>query len=614
MLPMKILSLTRYAAAISLLALSAPLSAQEDTDSKGYDANGIYTYPTVTQNIPAFPTAMGFGKYATGGRGGHVVTVTTLEDDATNPPVGSLRWAVNQHQGEPITVVFNVSGWIILKDKLKVNHKGGITIAGQTAPGEGITLYPRGITFNPSENVIMRNVRVRTGSHGWNGELLDIANPDQTLGTENVNNIIIDHCSFGWSGEEICTNSNSFFQTYQYCIFHEGLYDAGHKKGARGYGVCWGGGASTFTNNILAHNNSRTPRFAASVEYDYCTYYEFVNNIIYNWGRSNAIYGGDNKSTSRRYNAYLANIENNYWKCGPATKMIGDQKLMLFTQGGGSNSSYFHVAGNVLDRRSDITANNKIGVSVDSNGHLVENSLTPTKFYTADWTFDIKAYTMLDKMKSANDAYTETIEKAGCIVRDAIETRIINETQNGTATYGGSWGNGKYGIIDDPMDAEMVKADDGTFYCSTAKPSEQRSDGWDTDGDGMPDEWEKANGFNPNDAADGNYINAEGYTALEKYLCSLMGEEITGEFKTTDIQRREHAVKFNISINGKHIDIAAQESITAVHVFDIDGRCCLSTTVNGNSATIDASQLGNGTYIIWVTNAKGYRNAKKLTL
>lgn len=93
---------------------------------------------------------------------------------------------------------------------------------------------PRGLFMNWTDNIIVRNIRVRTGSHGWDGKLLDIENPDQALGTENTNNIIIDHCSFGWSGEEICTNSNSFFQTYQYCIFHEGLYDAGHKKGSRG--------------------------------------------------------------------------------------------------------------------------------------------------------------------------------------------------------------------------------------------------------------------------------------------------------------------------------------------------------------------------------------------
>lgn len=603
-----------FAVVAGMTAFTGNVMAQDDC--KGTDANGIFAYPTVTQSIPAFPTAMGFGKYATGGRGGHVVTVTTLEDDATNPPVGSLRWAVKQYPDEPITVVFNVSGWIILKDILKVTHKGGITIAGQTAPGEGITLYPRGISFNSSENVVMRSIRVRTGSHGWDGQLLDVANPEQTLGTENTNNIIIDHCSFGWSGEELCTNSNSFFQTYQYCIFHEGLYDAGHKKGARSYGFCFGGGASTFINNILANNNSRSPRFSASVDYDFCTYYEFVNNIIYNWGRYNSIYGGDNKSTSRRYNSYLANIMNNYWKCGPATiKGVADSKLMLFTQGGGSNPSYFHISGNVLDRRNDITKNNKIGVSTDSYGHLVDNVLVPKKFYTSEWTFDVNAYTVLNSMKNAQDGYSETLDKAGCIVRDGIEQRIINETKNGTATYGGSWGGGgKYGIIDDPMDADMVKAADGIFYYPDAKPSEKRSDNWDTDGDGMPDAWETANGFDPNNAADGNYINAEGYTALEKYLCSLMGEEIKGEFNTASVMRVERAVKFNVAVNGNTLVVNGEKPLKEVYVFDATGRCRIVKTVNSQAVSFSVDDLGSGTFIVWATDADGYRNAVKINL
>ena len=197
------------------------------------------------------------------------MTVTNLLDEPSNPPEGSLRWAVNQYPGEPVTVVFNVLGWIILKDILRIRHKGGLTIAGQTAPGEGITLDPRGISFNSagdeSVNVIMRNIRVRCGSRAWDGQMLDVSNPEQTLGTENAYNLIIDHCTFGWSGEELCTNSNSFFQTYSYNIFHEGLYDAGHKKGSRGYGVCWGGSANTFTHNLLAHNLRRSPRFSASV-------------------------------------------------------------------------------------------------------------------------------------------------------------------------------------------------------------------------------------------------------------------------------------------------------------------------------------------------------------
>ncbi len=584
-------------------------------DCKGTDANGVFAYPQATQSIPAFPTAMGFGKYATGGRGGRVVTVTTLEDDATNPPVGSLRWALKQYPDEPLTVVFNVSGWIILKDVLKVTRKTGLTIAGQTAPGEGVTLYPRGLSLNPSENVVIRNIRVRTGSHGWDGQLLDLANPEQTLGTENCNNVIIDHSSFGWSAEELCTNSNSFFQTYQYCIFHEGLYDAGHKKGARSYGVCFGGGASTFVNNILANNNSRSPRFAASVDYDYCTYYEFVNNIIYNWGRSNSVYGGDNKSSSRRYNSYLANIMNNYWKCGPATtKAVADNKLLIFAQGGGSSPSYFHVSGNVLDRRSDITENNKLGVTTDTYGHLVDNVLVPQKFYTSDYTFDVNAYTVLNTMKDAQGGYDETLSKAGCIVRDGIEQRIVNETQTATATYGGSWGSGTYGIIDDPMDADMVKADDGTFYYPGAKAPEKRADEWDTDGDGMPDAWETANGFNPSNAADGNYINAEGYTALEKYLCSLMGEEIKGEFNTTDVMRVERAVKFNVSVEGNTLNVSAEKPLKQVYVFDAAGRCRMETGANSDKVSLDAASLGSGTFVVWAVDADGYRNAVKINL
>lgn len=118
---------------IILLALFAgvcsTISAQDDVI--GTEANGVFAYPRANQKTLAFPTAMGFGKFTSGGRGGHVVRVTNLEDDISNPPVGSLRWAVNQHPGEPITVVFDVSGWIILKDILRIRHKGGITIAGR---------------------------------------------------------------------------------------------------------------------------------------------------------------------------------------------------------------------------------------------------------------------------------------------------------------------------------------------------------------------------------------------------------------------------------------------------------------------------------------------------
>ena len=207
----------------------------------------------------------------------------------------------------------------------------------------------------------------------------------------------------------------------------------------------------------------------------------------------------------------------------------------MFTQGGGHHSSYFHISGNKIDDRDDINKNNARGVTLDSYGHLVDNILVPTKFYTEDYTFDINAYTVLNDLESADDAFNSVMAKSGCIVRDSIERRIIKECKEGTSTFGGSWKtDGNYGIIDDPIDAEMSINADGTTYCRVALPSENRPDGWDSDGDGMPDAWEDANGFDKNNAADGNYVNAEGYTALEKYLASLMGEEITGPFVGPD--------------------------------------------------------------------------------
>ena len=165
-----------------------------------------YDYPAVTQNILAFPSAHGFGKYATGGRGGKVVTVTTLEDDVNSPPAGSLRWAVEQYKNEPITIVFNVSGYIRLKGVLNIRRTTGVTLAGQTAPGEGICIinHKMGICF--SENVIIRNMRFRVGNRDGEGNLIAT---DQSFGAENIANVIVDHCTLGWSAEENTTTSDS---------------------------------------------------------------------------------------------------------------------------------------------------------------------------------------------------------------------------------------------------------------------------------------------------------------------------------------------------------------------------------------------------------------------
>lgn len=590
--------------AAAMLSWGAAANAQSDFD-----------YPTATQNIPAFPTAEGFGKYASGGRGGKVVTVTTLDDDATNPPTGSFRWALNQYPNEPITVVFNVSGWIMLHDVIKIKRTAGLTIAGQTAPGEGITLYPRMFSINGCKNVVVRNMRFRTGSKGWDGSDLikNAETVDQALCAENAEHVIFDHCTFGWSAEEIVNNQTSHFQTYSYCLLHEGLYDAGHHKGsARSFACQWGGSQSTFHHNMLAHNNSRSPRFQGARDTDYMVYDEYVNNVNFNWGRQNSCYGGENSSLSKRYKSHQINFMNNYYRFGPATKKNVTKNPMFIAASVGTYTSEWHLSGNYMDGYPDVTADNTKGFTTDdaTKAVTVADVIVPDKFYP-DYKFDINAYTMVNKLQTAEDAYQSVLDKVGCIVRDKIEQRIVDECKNGTATYGGSWGNGKYGIIDDPSDAEIVSNEDGSTYCSVALPSETRAEGWDSDGDGMPDAWETANGFNPNDPADGNYINAEGYTALEKYLCSIMGEEISGEFKPTSEVRVLHAVKFGISVQGNTLTINSDADISQMHVFDVTGACRRTEPVKTGTNSFCIANLPAGTYIVWVTDKDGYRNAKK---
>ncbi len=594
-----------------ILFLSAAMLAAGITAN----AQETYDYPTVTQNIPAFPTAEGFGKFATGGRGGKVVTVTTLEDDATNPPTGSLRWALNQYPNESITVVFDVSGWIILHDVLKIKRTAGLTIAGQTAPGEGITLYPRMFSINGCRNVVMRNMRFRTGSKSWDGQdiIKNAETVDQALCAENAEHVIFDHCTFGWSAEEIVNNQTSHFQTYSYCLLHEGLYDAGHHKGsARSFGCQWGGSQSTFHHNMLAHNNSRSPRFQGARDTDYMVYDEYVNNVNYNWGRQGACYGGENSSLSKRYKSHQINFMNNYYRFGPATKKAVMKNPLFIAASAGAYTSEWHLSGNYMDGYADVTADNKKGFTGDATKCVtVDKVIVPSSFYP-DYKFDINAYTMVNKLETAEQAYQTVLSKVGCVVRDAIEQRVVDECKNGTAHYGGDWnGGGKYGIIDDPVDAEMVHNADGTVICPVAKPSETRADGWDRDGDGMPDAWETANGFDPQNPDDGNYINAEGYTALEKYLCSIMGEEIKGEFKSTADIRVAHAVKFGLALNGGMLTVTSDADVNTMHLFDTTGACRMNTPLHKGATTVSVAHLPAGTYIVWVTDGEGYRNAAK---
>ena len=472
--------------------------------------------------LVAFPGAEGFGKYTSGGRGGKVVYVTTLADDADGATVGSLRWAMKQYPDDPITVCFAVTGEIRLVSQLRLNRRSNFTWAGQTAPGAGIVITHNKVNFGGSNNFIVRNIRFRLGQYDVNGNLLDA----NAVGAENCENYIFDHCDFGWSMEENMNSYDSHFITVQYCIVHEGLYDAGHKKGTRAYGCQWGGSPASYHHNLLVHNNKRSCRFNGAYSNDWVVYLDYINNVQYNFeGGSNGCYGGENtaKLDSGEYNglnsAHECNFINNYYKVGPNTT----NKKYLFSVEVSRNAkknpswgpSQWYVSGNIFDGAPTATADNWSAVTGKSPYNKVDTlrvdtlirPKTPWWRWTEDsiygrYDFDMYAYAV-ESFESADDAFQTVLDTAGCFPRDHVELRLIDDTRNKKATYSGaSRGNG---IIDTEEDAEG-------FYDYTVVAPLQ-----DTDLDGMPDAWEIVNGCDPN-VADNNVRHASGYTMLEMYL------------------------------------------------------------------------------------------------
>ena len=478
---------------------------------------GINDYAELENKLLAFPTACGFGKYASGGRGGKVVEVTNLNDSGE----GSLRWALTEAGKENATIVFRVSGIITIGEDPQSNKKPkertiraklkNVTIAGQTAPGDGILLRGGKINLGGSENVIIRNIRCRVGLNESDGFIAGAG-----LGIENANNIIIDHCCFGWSGEENMTMYDNHFTTVQWCIIHEGLYDAGHAKGNRSYGNQWGGSPSTYHHNLMAHNFNRSARLngASNESGDRNVFMEFFNNVNYNWGKRNSCYGGENEAGSR--SSHECNFIGNYYKPGPSTpdnsyfiEMSAARKDKTLT---GPSIWYFY--GNKMEGNDGATSNNWSAIH-NNTGFSIEQMKSnqmvyPSKFYPKQ--YDYNDY--VTPTESADDAYSHVLAHAGTVNRDVVEKRIVKEVANKTAQYKGTTLN-KAGFIDSPSDAEGWPE-----YQSGVVVTDQ-------DHDGMDDAWEKAHGLNPSDSEDRNtIISAEGYTALEVYLNSLMGENI----------------------------------------------------------------------------------------
>ncbi|MGB1290955.1 MAG: pectate lyase family protein [Pseudoalteromonas sp.] len=289
----------------------------------------------------AFPTAQGFGKYATGGGNGQLYIVTSLADDAEKPTQGTLRYAIEQKH--PRTIVFAVSGIIKLVDELKISH-GNITIAGQTSPG-GVTLIGAPVTVSSSENVIIRYMRFRLGTFGY---------AEDSLTVRNSNTIMIDHCSLSWSVDETASFYNNRNFTLQNSIISYSLNDSIHPKGKHGYGGIWGGANASFINNIIANHASRTPRINGHrLKSPYPQQQEFVelvNNIIFNWGHNN-VYGSENG----RFN-----LINNYYKPGKATKRIQFADIWYSPQ---IKENHAYIFGNVIEGDVQLSAKNWLGVN-----------------------------------------------------------------------------------------------------------------------------------------------------------------------------------------------------------------------------------------------------------
>ncbi|MCW9706586.1 pectate lyase family protein [Fodinibius salsisoli] len=434
-------------------------------------------------NLPAqqlaFPGAEGYGKYTKGGRGGAVYEVTNLNDTGK----GSLRAAVEA--SEPRTVVFRVSGTIELESDLSIEHPF-ITIAGQTAPGDGITIkdYPLNIH---ADEVIIRYLRIRLGDES--GEEAD------AISGRYHKNIIIDHVSASWGRDEVLSFYHNSYVTVQYSIISEAIGDGeGHK-----FGAIWGDNYSTYHHNLIAHNESRNPRFASGSGYT-----DVRNNVIYNWGY-NSVYGGEQQQQGNdEFDFTTVNLVANYYKPGPATLRGVRNRILEPSSRGLDDKGSWYVADNVMVGDPAVTADNWLGVDGEDFVQLKE-----------PWP------AMAIDQQTAEEAYQAVLEHAGATLpkRDAVDMRIIDEVRNGYATYEGDVYEQEHSVIDSSQKSGIIDSQEDVGGWPELKSAAPPAD---TDQDGMPDEWEKENDLEPDDASDRNKVADDGYTMLEKYLNSLV--------------------------------------------------------------------------------------------
>jgi len=504
-----------------------PIVIKEAKAGRPYVPWASRPYDLRQAEIPAFPGAEGGGMFTFGGRGGKVLTVTNLNDSGP----GSFRWACEQ--GGARIVVFNVSGIIRLKSPINVRAPY-ITIAGQTAPGDGVIIAGESFQVD-THDVIVRHMRFRRGETlVWHRE--------DSFGGNPVGNIMIDHCSCEWGLDENISFYRHMFDlhdghdkrkeptvnvTIQNTISAKALDTWNHS-----FGSTIGGENTTFMRNLWADNTGRNPSIG------WGGVFNFVNNVVYNWVHRTA--DGGEYST-------MSNFINNYYKPGPLTPTTGaishrilksesrSQGLFPFKQFG-----RVYATGNIMEGNAEVTTDNWNGgiQTADKDGDMDETELALMR---SNEPFEMAPITIM----GAETAFDWVLSHAGATIpcRDIVDQRICDEVRTGKAyyvdnyektvtdnPYGNMWGlhpksqneqglfkyrrlpndSYKQGVITDPRQMG------GYPEYRAWKPY------IDSDGDGMPDEWEKAVGLNPNDPADANGdMNGDGYTNIEKYINAI---------------------------------------------------------------------------------------------
>ena len=474
----------------------------------------------------AFPGAEGGGMFTSGGRGGSILHVTSLADDGSK---GTLRWAVNQ--SGPRTIVFDVAGIIHLQSRLDIKN-GDLTIAGQTAPGDGICIADNSVRIAEQvDNIIIRFLRFRLGDQG-NG----LDDGSDAIWGRYGSDIIIDHCSMSWSIDEVASFYANRNFTLQWCTVAEALRLSGkHSKDEHGYGGIWGGRNASFHHNLLANNDSRNARIDHPQVYgvylgSHRGNVDYRNNVIYNWG-DNSTYGGEDGHF---------NIVGNYYKPGPASKekiYFVDAYWYHEMDDGSSSEAYpeLYMSGNYY------AGNNPGSINDDNYDGIYyhKQSAAAGKPDPAGREIDAPHPIMADDSQvcyttthSADDAFAAVIEYAGAsIVRDDVDKRIAHEAQTGTVTYqeGTTTESAAFGSTSSGgmIDSQSVVGGWPEYSASTQNEANDKTD---SDGDGIPDWFETMFSQDGNLNPDGKTIDIHGrYTDFEMYLHYLVRDIVAAQ-------------------------------------------------------------------------------------